>query len=405
MDIIRQGTCKTQNRQTGGFLVKWRNMNDQTMTNKTSGSIFKKIVIFSLIIIGVLIIASIIYEYTLTVSSSRDIQTMVLLAKIDSKIPSILVIFSFLALIPFVPKKLLLIPIGLSIWFFEGLKGGCSTGAAFICFIEEALAIFLFSFFLFSVRKRPIIYLILLPYILSIIFGVFSREPEWVRKSFLSNEEKITNEALETRNVKKCSEIRPLLFLPQSVSSFLFPNLIVYTPTYPHVYRHHSTAMGYCITKVAILEKNESICEIIKNLSSFYHDLRGVGMFDICINNVAIARNDISICKLTEHKEGTFHDEQDCVSKITLLSALSKNDISLCDKANQKHCYSLMAIFNNNKTLCEKVSNPYYNPCNDLKRDPKYFCGEFLEYDWFVENPSVIQFYNECLEKSKQFQL
>jgi hypothetical protein len=381
-------------------------MNNQTMTNKTSGSIFKKIVIFSLIIIGVLIIASIIYEYTLTVSSSKDIQTMVLLAKLDSTIPSILVLFSFLVLFPFVPKKLLLIPVGLAMWFFETIVlRGCGSTGYFICGSFEIIATLLFAFFLFSVRKKPIIYLILLLYILRLIFGVYSHEPDWVRKSFITNEEKITIEALSTGNIEKCSEIRPLVFLPQSVSTFLFPNFIVYTSSYPSYYRHPSTAIGYCITKVATFEKNESICEIIQNLSNSYYDLKGGGIVDICINNVAIAKNDVSICNLTINKEGTFHDERSCIAKLTLLSALSKNDISLCEKANQKHCYSLMAIFNNDKTLCEKVSNPYYNPCNDLKRNPDYFCGEFLEYDWFIKNPSVTQFYNECLEKSKQFQL
>lgn len=377
-----------------------KNLGDQK--RRTLEILINKVGFFLLAVIGLITVILLIFEYALLFLPSENIKIISLLGFLDSALPSILILFLFFALIPFVPKKSLLIPVGISIWLFEGLKEICNSniGTVFICLIGKAIATLLFGFFLFSAKKKPIIYLILLPYIIRIIFGVYSHEPELIRKSFVNNEEKITNEALEARNLKKCSEIRPLLFLPQSVSTFLFPNLIVYTPTYPHIYRRPPTAIGYCLTKIAILEKDESKCRIIKNLSNFYYDLKGIGMFDICLNNVAIAKNDISICKLTERKEGTFHDERSCVSKITLLSALSQNDINLCEKTKRReNCYALMAIFTHDETLCDKVKVS----CNNLKKNPEYFCEEFLYYDRFINNPSVIQFYNECVEKSREF--
>jgi len=144
---------------------------------------------------------------------------------------------------------------------------------------------------------------------------------------------RVIEEVVETKNVKKCFEIRPVHFLPQFVFDFLFP--------WPDVQDPIFNLQQCCISIVAALEKDESICDEAKSLTRYS------GAFEKCISKVASVKGDISLC------EG--FRENDCLLPVAIFT----KDKSLCDNLGSYRgfCISQIKIRELDDSSCNKTGN------------------------------------------------
>ena len=127
--------------------------------------------------------------------------------------------------------------------------------------------------------------------------------------------EKIKEEAINTNNPEKCSEIQAVPFVSRDLSIFLFHNT--------ERYRLDSKRKE-CISKIAVSEKDIKVCEIIQE--------RGIGYrADYSYHRVAVVKQDPALCE----KIKSGDDRSRCYTEI----AVAENDLELCKKIYDSKYY------------------------------------------------------------------
>ena len=245
--------------------------------------------------------------------------------------------------------------------------------------------------------------------------------------------ERIKEQAINTNNPEKCSEIQAVPFISRDLSIFLFHNTEKY---------YLDRERKECISKIAISEEDIKVCEIIQK--------RGIGYradYIYCVVDVAVATKNESICDEFNYswcyhrvavvkqdpalceKIKSGDDRSSCYAAV----AIARVDSSLCEKIIDKEdvyylakCYKEIAIIREDPDLCKKIPYvQYYTPQGDCysaiariavkKReidlcgriqDPYYLSRCYTEIAVAENNPELCEkipsqseYYQDCLNK------
>ncbi len=213
------------------------------------------------------------------------------------------------------------------------------------CVFIPATIIFSILFILsrFSPKTKIITFILVLPFVLRIIFLFYS--PIGVVEFLTKGTEET---AISTRQAKKCLEINA------------FPNFFWESIFSDKTNSEISNLQTKCVSKIAVLEKDETICSsIFKKVRSLQWGLVETPEAEYCYLEVAKAKKDFSICEKLEEKRG------DCYQDVFLVSEQYKDILAECRKFLPEYnvkrmeineCIKNAAIETKNLELCKGVT-------------------------------------------------